>query len=712
MANWELKYYYTFKDIDNQNYTVQIYEDIPEPPIPIPLQVRGDYNPCIINYNNTFMFNPVCGSGAELSLLSTSDRMFFNLYTDNMMKYQVRVYKTVWITPIYSVQSPVWFGFLDSENYSEDFSALSNYSVHITANDGFNLLDRMNYQEDETTRYTGIKSHWRTILTILRKLDLPYNYVYVGISTTPLEGVLADYLTIFHKNYNNNANWYNEDNEPETCRTVLENILKPYGAFIIQKEGNLYITDINHIANPTASFKKYLYDSSLISELEYISTDTINLNLGDITSIGVQSSNIQFSVESGINKQVVSYNPYQQSEIFKHNTEDDFEDKSIDSYTTKGTSPYRWNESVLNSSDLFNSFNDAKFCKLQGIDPINQDIKDYYLKIPNRGLIGYGLVESPSTLSFSVKSQLPVLIPSEKYYLKLEMKVYFRTLLDLNNQEEEITKGIGKGELLCKLQIGTEKAAFNYLNLNHSWVDINDTTGLLKLYFEDIVSPIENYPINDKWIELKITRPIYLGDAKWKKEELPWLIPISTGLVGGEIYFDIYGYKVYENTPNQVEGTVEDLRIKDVKITVVDSSGNEVGKTDLEYISKLNSNFSNEGQKVTTYQGTNVSEFPVQRGNIIVYNSNGAWTYATAFNREGKTEILEKLLLRSIKSNYGSANVNLSIDLPANNQLGYYTYTNYLSGKKLYPLSNKINLSENTSSLVLREVHKDEAIIV
>ena len=59
MANYELKYYYTFKDINNLEYTVQIYEDIPEPPIPLPLQVRGDSNPCTINYSNEYLYNPV-----------------------------------------------------------------------------------------------------------------------------------------------------------------------------------------------------------------------------------------------------------------------------------------------------------------------------------------------------------------------------------------------------------------------------------------------------------------------------------------------------------------------------------------------------------------------------------------------------------------------------------------------------------------------------
>lgn len=714
MAEWYKKYYYSFRDIEDGKYTVEIWEDVPNPPAPAPVEIRGAQNPCVINYTNDYLYNPVWGSGAELSLLSTSDRMFLGLYTDNMMKYQVRVYKTVWITPSYSVEMPVWFGYLDSENYSEDFSHISNYPVDITANDGFNLLSRMYYMNTATNpseRFVGIRTQWNGILNILRKLNLPWEYIYVGISTTPLDSTLNPYQTIFHYTFMNNDNWYNEDDEPETCRTVLENILKPYGAFIIQKDGNIYITDINHIAQPSASFKKFEYDSSPYSELNYLTTQTINLLLGDISSIGIQSNNIQFSIESGINKQVVSYNPYAQSIIFNSESKEDLEGKAVISETTYGSYSYSWKESILEESNHWTSFNDAKFCKMEGATGANEGVKDYYLKIPNRGLIG-SLTESPTSYSFTYKLNLPILIPSNNYFLKIEMQVYFRTLQDLNNPDEVMPKGISRGELCCRLQVGTKKFVFD----PKQWVDVNDSKSLV-LHFVELDNPYTFYPINDEWKNLSTTKLFYLGNGipgNWTKETKPYLVPINAEmLTGGQIYFDIYGYKAYEMPvfPINVESTVEDLRIKDVKLTVVDSNGNEVGKSDIEYISKLNSNYTNEGQKVTTYQGTNISQHPVQRGNLLAY-ANNAYTYIPAYNKEGDTNIPEKLLLRSIKSNYGDANVKLKIELPANNNLGYFTYVNYLPNKKLFPISNKINLEENTSQMELREIHKDEAIIV
>ena len=309
----------------------------------------------------------------------------------------------------------------------------------------------LNTTVNPSVKYTGIRTQWNVLVNILKRIALPYNHIFVGLSTTPLDYVLQNNETIFHKMFTNNSNWYNEDDEPETCRTVLENILSTYSAFIIQKGGDLYITDINHIAEPTASFKKYQYDTSLESEFAYLTTVTMNLLLGDISTIGVQSDNIQFSIESGINKQVVSYNPYEESVLLNYETQKDLEKQAVSSFADYGSTYFRWRESTLASSEYLNSHNDAKFCKLKGLLTSNEDTEDFYLKIPNRGLIGATLTESNSPLSYTVKGTLPTLIPSSKYFLKLEMSVYFRTLQDLNNPDEVMPKGISRGELCCRV---------------------------------------------------------------------------------------------------------------------------------------------------------------------------------------------------------------------------------------------------------------------
>lgn len=263
---FQLKYYYTYRDIANQQYTVNILENTPD--TLTPLQIKGYQEPFIVNYPEiTNKLQTIRGSGATLNILSETDRQFFNLYTADMMQYKVNHYKGA---------SLVWTGYLDSELYSEPFNELTNYPVSFAANDGFNLLERLNYVDDSSNKYTGIVTQWTVLTNIFSKLGLTLNNIYVGLSTT-IDGVtIGASETIFHKHYIIQENYYNEDNEPESCRKVLEGILAPLGAYIQQINGSIIITDLNHLAqNSTVNFKKYNP-----STFEYISTDSINQNIG------------------------------------------------------------------------------------------------------------------------------------------------------------------------------------------------------------------------------------------------------------------------------------------------------------------------------------------------------------------------------------------------------------------------------------------------
>ena len=278
------KYYYTFKGLDNTSFLAEIWQETTA--TITAEEITGDEDPFYIEYPAVNIFEPVKGSGCTLNLVSTTDRKFLNLFTANIMEYQIKLYKSGIL---------YWVGYLDSELYSEPFNELTNYTVTFTGSDGFALLERLNYVDGSGNKYTGLVTQWQALQNILNKLGLPYKNIYVGLSTTCTDFTLAAGETLLHKTYTNNNNWYNEDNEPETARKVLEEILKPYAAFIIQDNANIYITDINTIAGAsTASFKKYS------SSFTYISTESINLNLGDLSSIKFAASDQQLNVVSVI----------------------------------------------------------------------------------------------------------------------------------------------------------------------------------------------------------------------------------------------------------------------------------------------------------------------------------------------------------------------------------------------------------------------------
>jgi len=695
MADWNKKYYFSFKDVEDVNYTVEIWEDIPDgSPLPVPALIHGDLNPVTLEYPGNYLFTPVRASGAILTLLSTSDRMFASLFTNDMMKYQVRIYKTVWITPIYSIEAPVWFGYLDSENYAEPFDSLTNYPVEVTANDGFNLLGRMNYVEYNSllatySHYTGLETKWTVLIRILQRLNLPWVNIYVGLSTTVDYAVLTD-LNLFEKVYINNENWYNEDGEPETCRTILENILGIYGAFIVQIGGDLYITDYQHLSTgTTAVFKKYEYAYEATA---FIDDVTLSVNNGDISTIGLQSSRINMSVESGINKQIVNYSPYDVKSVLDYNPTPD--DLTGEGATTEMYSNdfWKYDETLLNNSAIWTKSNNGRFCRATGTGSENMDKVEHYLKIEpyNPDYTG-----GAGRLSFTLTSPLPYLVGSQTYFVKVTLKVFPQTRYNFGTRAAETDYAFDEKIVIVRL---------------HATLKIGEVEMLTEFQVEEkykLTPEHEFYPyLQDRDVQLTSFSSFTVGDV-YKSERIPFLVP-TVGQTGN-MTLQIYDY-LFISSPSFTTkvGAPCSLWIKQVGLYVTDVNGNEIAKADYEYTSKLDANFANEGRPVKTYLGTNVYSMPTQRGGLLSSETE----FLTAVTRNGVESYPEKLLLRSIKSNYAEPNVRLDVQLPTQlNQIGYFTYSTYLSGKKLAILSNKINLSENVSQLSLREYHNDFANI-
>jgi len=713
--SWQKKYYYSFKDPNNKKYTVEIWEDSSS--VITAEEIRGDYNPATINYPTTDLFDPIKASVAELNLLSTLGLMYFDLYTNDMLKYQVRIYYEYWITPSVSTDLPLWFGYIDAENYSEPFNSIDNYPVTVTANDGFNVLNRIQYADynpatNSYIAFKGVNSAWVVLQRILQKLNLPWTYIYIGLSSSPIEVTIGEDENLFEYVYVNNENYYNEDSDPESCRTVLNELLRPFGAFIIQHNSDLYITDINYIASGEMAFKKYEY---VFEATSYLVTVSIDTSIGDISALGLEDTNITLEVDNGINRQTALYNLYAESKIVEYEAGNDF--SSEGTTTTIGASGYQWNETEFGASSIWDKYGYGHFCKLAGIDPDNSKESANYLKISNQGLTGfqyYNQIGDDTKHTFSYKLKLPYLISSTNYYLRIEMQVYIRTIDDLGGTP---TLGVKAACLTTRLKIGDKKytsGAFYPSSTYSYWVDTTSSLDLI-LFFRDNVNSYDNNPINDSWISLDYKRLYtYYKDGAWHEatKSTPFLIPLTQSQ--GDVEFDIYGYRVYdESTDIWTEIEVKDFRIKNLKITITDRDGNPYDLSDLEYVSELDANFNNKGEDIKLYHGTNATSYPLQRGNVLGLNaSTGLYQPLTGFNKAGDTDIIENLLLRSVKSNKGSANIRLNCSLPPVSPIGYITYSTYLTGKKFMPVSNKIDLSNGISSLTIREIHADDAVIL
>ncbi len=685
------KYYYTFRSLlDNVVHTVEIWQDTTATITAV--EIRGDFSPFVVSSPIlSDKLQPVQGTGCQINIVSQTNMQFLGLYTANMQEYQILLYRGA---------SLRWCGWLDSEIYSEQFSELTGYSVSISGTDGFALLDRINYLQADGSKYTGIVSQWDVLKIILAKLNLPLFYLKVFLSTT--HGTIPAQQTIFHTTYVNNDNFYDEDGEPATMRSVLESLLRPYGAFIVQDEGSVTITDLNAVVR-TAFTSGHVYSWNTWA---YSSSTDLFRDLGDLSTIGFRSSSQLLDIIPGVNKQVIKYSPYQLTDIIDYEAGEDFEDALPT--TTRGATNFQWVETPYRLSSIWDAFNNGKFCKLEGIDGANTDVVDYYLDIPYYGNYEYG---TTATKSFTYAAKMPFLIGSENYKLKIELKAFPRISNDLNGT---LTNNlVSTVRLVTRLKIGTKKYIYSIGTLAPLWVDAASNT----IY--DLILPITNrvlntgtYPviyaaIEDRWTDLKIN-VIHNYDNLISRND--FIIPLPSYQIDGDVLeFEIYAYQVRDM--NNAVRTITDLRLKDIKLTIVDAKGNDVEQLDTEFVGYMNPQYKEEGETITLIQGTNLSTFPVERGGLMKYDGTD-YTWITEWTREGVTDNIENLLLRSYVGNYSGKTLQLTVTTKRLlSVIGYLTYTNWLPGHKFMIVGFTHDHAEGTSELTLQEIFPDSLTI-
>lgn len=704
MAYGEL-YYYTFKGLDGKSYECEILED---GYTGSSTEIRCGTEPFIVEYPGFEIFEPVRGSGAKLNLLSEIDRQFIGLYTPDMFKYQVILKKN---------GGTYWCGYLDTEIYREPFQYIDNYIVSFTASDGLAMLDRIYYLDSDGDNYTGIATQWEMITNCLSKLGLIWSGFRYALSISTDELTLAEEETIFHKTLMVNENWYNEDGTPETCRKVLEEILRPYGAFLTITENTIYLTDINTIlsgvTNSGLTSTKFFGAVSW----EYIYTSDLNLNIGDLSTLGFKSAEQSLNMVSAVNKQIVSYSPYQEESIIKWSSENDFYGSAV-TYTT-GNTNHQWEVYEYPSSHTWVSESyHAKFIEGIGIDGEYVDEKETYLAItPYEAELGF----DETKLSFTTVKQLPFFLGSDRYKMKIEFSVYPRINPDFNpDTTPSVVQGV---RIFTRIKIGEKKYHYssgvplNY-GTNSGWVylDSSDECDLVIQDKSGSGNSTVNNPMEDKWTEFKYENVLTLGDEDDVVKKVDFCIPLKYPYnLGGIFEFSIYNYNVWNlNDPAEIiNEQLMWLEIKDVNFTIIDSLGTKSKRADIEYTGYLNPLYKNQGNKIITYSGYNANDHPVGRGTIFYFIDGGELGYdsyqpISSWTKLGTSGSTEELLLRSIISNYQQPRIELVCDINRVDKIvGYLTYNNYLSDKFMIT-GCAHDFAEGVSRLTMQSIISDD----
>ena len=229
--------------------------------------------PLILEWQREDKETVVLGSNATLKIVSPGDRTYEDLYTIEVGRIRMDVYKN---NILY------WSGALDPEFYEEPYETASGYEVSLTFSD-FGILDRIKYD------LTGIQTLRNIIIYALQRSCI----LYSGIDTKQITTTFTDGVSITNGGISvRSENFTDEDGEASTLYEVLEGILQPLAIRIVQRAGTIYLYDLNG-----------LYTKGTAKAIQWD---------GDSQTMGT---------DKVANNIIVSFSPYSSAQLFSNEIE-------------------------------------------------------------------------------------------------------------------------------------------------------------------------------------------------------------------------------------------------------------------------------------------------------------------------------------------------------------------------------------------------------
>jgi len=191
------------------------------------LEFPGE-EPLLIEWPETSKEDVICGSTATLKIISPGDRTFAGLYTIQAGNIGVRIEKD---------GNLYWMGTLDPEFYEEPYTANEDYEVMLTFSD-FGIFERLTYN------LAGMQTLEAIVMDALSRAKITEILRQDWISTQSPNSSgrmgLSD-LSVRSENF------IDEDGEVSNMKEVLEGILQPLGIRMIQRGGKVWVYDLNGI---------------------------------------------------------------------------------------------------------------------------------------------------------------------------------------------------------------------------------------------------------------------------------------------------------------------------------------------------------------------------------------------------------------------------------------------------------------------------------
>lgn len=241
-----------FGSKDEQLWRVSIKGDT-DNTVPGQLDFAGD-EPLTIEWDETAKEDVMCSSTATLRVLSPGDRTYAGLYTIEAGAIAIEISRN---------DKLYWQGTLDPETYEEPYSDTSDYEVELTFND-FGIWDRQKYDMSGTQTIDAIlkRALQRAGLTI----DVDTTMISTQLTAAGTKMSLAD-ISI------RSENWTDEDGELSTLKEVLEGALQPLGLRIMQKNGKIWVYDLNGLYAGASEAKITWHDDDQVMSVDKVANN-------------------------------------------------------------------------------------------------------------------------------------------------------------------------------------------------------------------------------------------------------------------------------------------------------------------------------------------------------------------------------------------------------------------------------------------------------
>lgn len=665
----------------------------------------------------------VCGSVATLTLVSPSDRAYIDLYTVAVGKIRLDLLKN---------GALYWSGCLDPEFYEEPYSTADGYNVSLTFSD-FGVWKRLKYN------LSGLQTLLAIINDAVSRSNIDYQSIEQSMVSTLLTAntpATADKLSVRSENF------YDDDGEASTLHDVICGILQPLALRLTQRDGIIWIYDINGLYNSERS--------------EQISWGSDDQKLG---------------VDEVVNNVKITFSPYADSgklsDDFEYTDSYDEDQINLTSDAKDDGEYYSYYPQYGSSADDINNVSFTIFTsdKAEGLVSINKNCRYFHI-LPllggsesegvaqwfytgGHGSLSSGLPErkpvtsalaSGSEIMRTRKMYLPPMteIDARQFLIRIQLEMladprynfftsknksnesgnyddyadihnaFVPVIIRLYDQDGNVSKHYENSSLAEQKQaigrlhllLGNWKSGdaantdclFQYYDPEDTdasallgWHKNHQTIGILHGKISPSFAALDEgqyipYPPSGGWLEVSVLSDIFrLGTGFLWASSLDDAVDLS-----GTLRWMLYKAPVIELVKNNIKHSTTD-------------------SNDIEYSGVLNAD-AKDDLEIDTICGTSETPLPTAKG--LYCDSSGI--VLKTLTRAARTASPEQLLIGTLYSQYAERKVSLSgTALLSGTGLRSLTDAS-LIGKKLMLLSDIERLRDDESEIEAVEIRPDE----